>query len=79
MVRNLVLFGTFVVVIVWLWTVAVAVDSSGEASEETAVQNGRHATWAHRGGASQKAHACTSLQQVFLTFSIFCTQPLLAC
>ena len=55
------------------------VDSAGEVGEETAVQNGCHATWAHQGGASQRAHTCTSVQHGCLTLSILCAQPLLVC
>lgn len=54
------------------------VDSAGEVGEETAVQNGCHATWAHQ-GVSQRAHTDTSLQHGCLTLSILCVQPLLVC
>lgn len=48
------------------------VDSAGEGSEETAVQNECHATNAHRGGASVGPHEHISTAGVFNFFHLVC-------
>jgi hypothetical protein len=48
------------------------VDSAGEGSEETAVQNECHATSAHRGGVSVGPHEHISTAGVFNFFHLVC-------